>query len=512
MKTIFYAAILSFCIVFIFGCSLDGTYDPRVGNPSVPNSPSPVSNSVNQEVFLQLQWEAEGAVKYTVFLDTQNPPVRIILSDTLLTIVNIYGLEPGTTYYWRVVSTLDDGSESVGDVWNFTTAQRFTASDGTLLQELFSNETLPSNINIIFQALDRSSRGIPNYLKNDFEFFENENPVSDVDGKVMMRKRANMNYILKTVLLIDKTVNPDINYNEIKNAALGFINRLNEQQQIEVYSFSDQITQEQEFSSNITLLSDAVNNIQPAGNKTNLYGAIIYAAERLVELISLEQTIQTSIVFLTYNNDTVEEFTIEDVLNEIIDENVYGIGIGNKLNLGIFSLLTNRETFIIDQLSELEEKLSEFQSLLSDYSNSLYWINYDSPERENKSNNFKIFVKNNPFAGQGSTVEVTYNSNNFYTAGPGLFINSTSINPEGIDSLTMFTTQTRTLTASSFHVDEPAFYTWLISDSAIVKIELVTGENNKVRTIALGSAGEKTNLILTDLNNGLQKILPITIE
>ena len=40
----------------------------------------------------------------------------------------------------------------------------------------------------------------------------------------------------------------------------------------------------------------------------------------------------------------------------------------------------------------------------------------------------------------------------------------------------------------------------------------LTEENNKAKVKAIGNAGEQSEVILTDLNNGLQKILTIIIE
>jgi hypothetical protein len=99
----------------------------------------------------------------------------------------------------------------------------------------------------------------------------------------------------------------------------------------------------------------------------------------------------------------------------------------------------------------------------------------------------------------------------FLTRSLGLYINATASNPAGIDTLGMFPGLTRTLTASTFEGDFLPNYTWYVAGNKIIELTF-TDDNNRVRVNAVGSVGDEAELVLTDLGNGLQKILVINIE
>ena len=70
----------------------------------------------------QLTVAAEGqdAVSYDVFLDTVNPPVRLIGSNITAQQWAANDLAACKTYYWQVVARNTCG-ETKGPIWSFTT-------------------------------------------------------------------------------------------------------------------------------------------------------------------------------------------------------------------------------------------------------------------------------------------------------------------------------------------------------------------------------------------------------
>jgi sugar lactone lactonase YvrE len=81
-----------------------------------------------------LSWSAvAGAFRYDVYLDTANPPARIVAADVASTSFQTAALLPGTTYAWRVVAKGDpycpQASSAASAVRTFTTASLCAAPD-----------------------------------------------------------------------------------------------------------------------------------------------------------------------------------------------------------------------------------------------------------------------------------------------------------------------------------------------------------------------------------------------
>jgi sulfatase modifying factor 1 len=85
-----------------------------------PDSGAVVSDSLP----VVLAWkggdpDAGAKVQYTVYLDTRFPPLAIRNSGVTDTVLSLADLKPGTTYFWRVVSS-DGQDRSEGTVRSFT--------------------------------------------------------------------------------------------------------------------------------------------------------------------------------------------------------------------------------------------------------------------------------------------------------------------------------------------------------------------------------------------------------
>lgn len=115
--------LLSCClIVLCVGCRRTTGPDNRA--PYKPHNPEPLDGSVDQPVNGDLRWEGGDPdgdpVMYNVYFGTDASP-QLVLSN-----VSIPGYEPGlldtfTTYYWKITARDTNGSESEGDLWQFTT-------------------------------------------------------------------------------------------------------------------------------------------------------------------------------------------------------------------------------------------------------------------------------------------------------------------------------------------------------------------------------------------------------
>jgi len=101
----------------VFACvsvPIPALQEPATGSTSVATSP-------------RMSWGAvKGAFHYDVYLDSANPPQKIVSADVVAPTDNPSNLEPLTTYYWKVVAKGDPFctpfSTASSAVFSFTTA------------------------------------------------------------------------------------------------------------------------------------------------------------------------------------------------------------------------------------------------------------------------------------------------------------------------------------------------------------------------------------------------------
>ena len=100
---------------------------------ATPQLLEPANNTANTTTGPTLRWTpAAGAFRYDIFLDTTNPPARLTATDVEETSFTLSNLEPGRTYFWRVVGKSDPfcpPKSSSSAVRSFTTSG--TCSVGT---------------------------------------------------------------------------------------------------------------------------------------------------------------------------------------------------------------------------------------------------------------------------------------------------------------------------------------------------------------------------------------------
>ena len=107
----------------------------RCVSVSQPALVSPADDSSGLGSSTVLEWRSSvGAFRYDVYLDTANPPQRVIASDIETTSFSASNLDPLTTYYWRVVAKgdpfCDPSRTSTSSTRSFTTSSSCDAPGG----------------------------------------------------------------------------------------------------------------------------------------------------------------------------------------------------------------------------------------------------------------------------------------------------------------------------------------------------------------------------------------------
>jgi len=102
-----------------------GTNNP----PYVPSLPAPSDGATDTATSVYLSWQGgdpdpTDTITYDVYLDTNNPPSIRVTENLVNTSYPTYGLTYNTTYFWKIIAKDNNGDETAGLIWRFTT---FTA-------------------------------------------------------------------------------------------------------------------------------------------------------------------------------------------------------------------------------------------------------------------------------------------------------------------------------------------------------------------------------------------------
>ena len=93
--------------------------------PFAPTLINPVLNSTLEAAEVTLQWDAndldsEDELVYDVYFGEQNPPTTEVSSGQSEKTFSV-NLLSSTQYYWKVIVKDNNGGETVGQIWNFST-------------------------------------------------------------------------------------------------------------------------------------------------------------------------------------------------------------------------------------------------------------------------------------------------------------------------------------------------------------------------------------------------------
>lgn len=158
---IFFLTILLLPILSL-SCSSDSPVDPKEKEKNIPNgdfsllSPEHESTLTNYQPTLKWQKiENPGNINisYEIRLGTKTPPTTVIAEELATPEYELdYDLEPGTTYYWQVISNLSNGERFKSkEIYSFT----FMEETGTAI--IVNNDL-----------------GMPLRYEHSLEFFDNK--------------------------------------------------------------------------------------------------------------------------------------------------------------------------------------------------------------------------------------------------------------------------------------------------------------------------------------------------
>ena len=351
-------------------------------------------------------------------MDTKNPPEIIYVKDITTKPIFVTGLNYGTIYYWRVIAKYSDGSVVDGPVWKFMTLDKSSSTTPTTGNgyALFLDSLTvakPNIINVIFQVRDLNGNGITNLKLDNFEVYEDSQPLSISESEMQINPTASVSYSIKTVLMLDNSTSLKNEIDSIRNAALSFINNILDYQQIAVYEFSEKITLLTDFTSDKSVLDAAIKSYALGVESTNFYGAVKKGTTLWNDTYTYSQILQGAMVLITDGNDTQGSSTLADAVNAVHDKVVFTIGLGEELQQEIMDAIGTAGYYQIENIDQLDLQFKIIEQKIKDYSNSFYLLTYKSPKRGYNDHILTIRVKNNPHAGDNSFITGSFNSGGF---------------------------------------------------------------------------------------------------
>ena len=96
--------------------------------------------------------------------------------------------------------------------------------------------------------------------------------------------------------------------------------------------------------------------------------------------------------------------------------------------------------------------------------------------------------------------------------GPGIVVNGTPTDRDGIEDLALIRGNTRSLTAASYLGGQPPAFSWHSDAPSVVSVEVDGGDPAAARAVALGDSGQTALLTVEDVANQFAKTLPVEIR
>ena len=464
------------------------------------------------EVDPVLSWSCIGAESYNLYLGIENTGLNLVASEIRDTTYTLHNLAYESIYQWRLDALLADGITWEGSVLNFITITDPVPPGYKLHNHLIRAE-MPCNIDVVYRVTDRADNVNTELVESDFRFLEDGEEIDAVESALHIYTGADLNTTNRTVLMIDNSTSMDSLLDDIKLAAYQFVENLESNQYMCVYTFSEQAELIVDFTNNQANLVGGINSIQTGYSSTDLYGSIITGLHRWGDVYYPENLIKGNLIMITDGSDTQGSTTLQEALVERGNKQVYTLGIGSEVDTEALIALGNGGFYLLNTAHEATGTFLIIQQEISDYLNSFYWLNYITPKRGDIDHTVEISVIDNPNTGSTSIINGTFNSAGFYGTVPGVYINIDPYNglPYGIEEYTIADSANHILEAVTYNAASEPEYEWEVEDPSIVELLLINADAHTL-VIRRGVETGTTEITVRDIINDHQRVIDIIVE
>jgi Ca-activated chloride channel homolog len=200
-------------------------------------------------------------------------------------------------------------------------AQPSTSTSGQIEQrgETYVMRKDVQEVQLYASVYDSRQRMVTNLAQNDFVIYEDNQP-----QRITSFRR--MDVPVSLGILIDNSGSMREKRSAVNEAALNLVRASNPQDEVFLVNFSDEYWLDQDFTSNIGLLKEALDKLDSRGG-TALYDAVIASADHLGKNGTKDKKV---LVVVTDGEDNASRESLERAVRTLQDENgpvVYTIGI-----------------------------------------------------------------------------------------------------------------------------------------------------------------------------------------
>ncbi len=400
---------------------------------------------------------------------------------------------------------------SAGDVMHGTLELNvIDASPSAVFEERNVFTSAPGHVNAVFQLrhLDGEGLNLPAELfereTGIFQVKEDGGTISARESFLQVGKIENVPSIVRTVLLLDNSSSLGTKLLAVRQAAKDFVANLPAGREVAVYSFSGNLVQRQDFTSDPGLLAEAIDSITLGSATTDLNGSILDALDLWTEDYSPHGISTGFLVVFTDGSDTTGRATQAEAIGKRDAEKkkIFTIGLGPEIDPASLAALGNAGSQILAGGGELAEAFESVQRQIENELNSYYWVNYASPKRGDLTRTLTISLAGNTYTEDGHVLEAEFSSAGFADPERGVAIDRSPAHPAGVAEVVVEPDSSRTVRAFTILPlgEEAPEYSWSIGDGALADLVTVEADGSRVR-IDAGSAEGTTTLTVTDLAN-----------
>lgn len=416
------------------------------------------------------------------------------------------------TFNNSALSTADSDNGDFKYIYSGETSVPFKT---VVMTELLTDTLHPSFVNILLQATDNAGVGMtfldqnnPNDQNPDgtgfFSVTENGNTVDPNAAEQDFRifKQDAIDFEINTALVLDMSTSiPLQDLPKIKEGAKNLVRNLEENQQMAIYIFSDIVEEKISFTSDTTALISVIDGLQRTGSSTNLFGAVIDAANDLnpLTLSTREKIARGNIVVFTDGAHNANNLTSSNVNSVTSDLDVYAVGVGsaNTTELQAITGFSGR-VFSAADFDALNTEFRKVQREIAKTADSFYVLSYISPSRATSSVPLAVTV-DSPLSGQ--SLSTNFSSVGFSSLFSQVVVNQNFPELLGVDTVFVPANLGKDVFASTILNAATPTYKWKSSNPAVVSIQDDDPSDNIGRLIPEGLEGEFTMVTVTDTSN-----------
>lgn len=328
---------------------------------------------------------------------------------------------------------------------------------------------------------------------------------------------------IDTVLVVDisQSVGSDIQL--VRDGLRSFIqdgdgeSRLRSNQRVAIFTFDDTVTQITGFTADLNTLNNAIDSITLGGPSTNLYGAIIDAANSWSNVFQFENVRYGSMIVISDGADTAASYTAAQAQTAVADKEVFAIRVGelDEDQEALEDIAGRGEVFNPADFNEFSNAIDDAQAVLQRFIDGIYFLSYASPKRSGTHQltvNLEDELTCSTLVGDEVDVDEdgiadgcydgytqTFNANGFSSVVPELVVTGE----------TTFE-QSGTLTADT-RWSNAGTYTWSVNDPGAVDMHVSNDTTRMTLSLPQVSEDVTTQVTVNDTDNGLSQTLTVQI-